>query len=144
MDATRAEDRGMIVETGVGANASFACGLASGTTCVFVTNPLISTTTEGKEGEDRSSEREKESLDRRPGLRATSKAYRELTNGSFVNFGSSQSLPQVVVLLVYGQDSQWRRRRLQPETHEPAAFALPRRVFDQHRPEVLGWFCYGH
>jgi hypothetical protein len=48
MDATRAEDRGMIVETGVGANASFACRLAGGTTCVFVTNPLISTTTEGK------------------------------------------------------------------------------------------------
>lgn len=54
MDATRAEDRGMIVETGVGANASFACGLAGSTTCVFVTNPLISTTTEEKKkgGED--------------------------------------------------------------------------------------------
>lgn len=53
MDARRAEDRGMIVETGVGANASFACGLAGDTTCVFVTNPLIGTTTERrKEGED--------------------------------------------------------------------------------------------
>jgi hypothetical protein len=48
MEARRAEDRGMIVETGVGANASSACELAGGTTCVFVTNPLISTTTEGK------------------------------------------------------------------------------------------------
>jgi len=36
----------MIVETRERANASFACGLAGGTTCVFVTNPLISTTTE--------------------------------------------------------------------------------------------------
>jgi len=30
----RSEDRGVIVEKGVGANASFACGLAGDTTCV--------------------------------------------------------------------------------------------------------------
>ena len=38
----------MIVETRERANASFACGLAGGTTCVFVMNPLISTTEKEK------------------------------------------------------------------------------------------------
>lgn len=49
----------MIVETGAGANASFACGLAGGTTCVFVTNPLISTTTEKKMRKEKTCSKQK-------------------------------------------------------------------------------------
>jgi hypothetical protein len=69
----------------------FACGLAGGTTCVFVTNPLISTTTEEKRRKEKTCSKQREKS-----LKSSFRPYRDLRKPSRVETqGSFSTLDQV-------------------------------------------------